>query len=106
MGGGTSFRDCDHCVMKFKKMFGQNIMLDLKMVLQWPNHFLITIYVSEQEIYMYTCARSELRSLSIVPGCEQRCNGQFRAIWDARSFSLHQFEYFDIKCMNFVSGGI
>ena len=94
--------------MKFKKIFGQNLMLDLD---QWHNHFLNLLFITrcvsdEQEIYMYTCARSELRSLSIVPGFEQRCNGQFRAIWDARSFSLHQFEYFDIKCMNFVSGGL
>ena len=49
--GGTSFRDCDHCVMKFKKMFGQNLILDLKMVLQWHNLF-ITRCESEQESYM------------------------------------------------------
>ena len=53
---GTSFRDCDHRVMKFEKMFGQNLMMDLKRVLESHNHFFDLLFIArcvpEQEIYM------------------------------------------------------
>ena len=97
---GTSFRDCGHCVMKFEKMFGQNLMMDLKIALQSHNHFLDLL--SLQDLFQSkksTCKHVQDQNYDHCPlflVLNSAVMGNLGQYGMQEVFSLHQFEYFDI----------